>query len=163
MTFMYANQFLNQSVVQFGTLDKEEHPDVRSHIAVLDLTWRYKTGSAIRVETQGFFAKYDYKHAALDANGNKNITNNTGDWVTGLIEWTPTTNWFVVVADQYNYYNPTPNKQLHYFYGSIGYVSGPTRVSLSYGRQRQGIFCAGGVCRFVPAASGFNVSVSTSF
>ena len=163
MTLMYANQYLNQSVVQFGTLDKEEHPDVHSHIGVIDLTWRYKTGSAIRFETQGFFGKYDYKQAALDANGNKNITNNTGNWVTGLIEWTPTSNWFIVVADQYNYYNPTANKQLHYFYGSLGYVSGPTRVSVSYGRQRQGIFCAGGVCRFVPAASGFNISISTSF
>ncbi len=163
MTLMYANQFLNQSVVQFGTLDKEEHPDVHSHIVVADLTWRYKTGSAIRFETQGFFGKYDYKQAELDVNGNKNVTNNTGSWVTGLLEWTPSSHWFIVVADQYNYYNPTPSKQLHYFYGSLGYVSGPTRISLSYGRQRQGIFCAGGVCRFVPAASGFNISISTSF
>jgi hypothetical protein len=163
MTFMYANQFLNQSVVQFNTLDKEEHPDVRSNIGVIDITYRYKTGSAIRFETQGFFGKYEYKNAQFDPKGDKNITNNTGSWITELIEWTPTTNWFLIVADQYNYNNPTPNKQLHYYYGSIGYVNGPTRISISYGRQRQGIFCAGGVCRFVPAASGFNISISSSF
>ena len=163
MTVMYANQFLNQSVVQFGTVDKTEHPDVYSHIAVADITWRYKTGSALRFEGQGFFGKYDYKQATLDANGNKNTTGNTGSWATALVEWTPTSNWFIVIADQYNYDNPKENQKLHYFYGSLGYVSGPTRVSVSYGRQRQGIFCAGGVCRFVPAASGFNISVSTSF
>lgn len=162
-TLMYANQFLNQSIVQFNTPDKEEHPDITSHIGVLDVTWRYKTGSAIRFETQGFFGSYDYKEHALDDNGNKNITNNTGSWASGLIEWTPNTHWSITVADQYNYNNPLVSKRVHYYFGMIGYTNGPTRVSVSYGRQRQGIFCAGGVCRFVPASSGLNISISSSF
>lgn len=162
-TLMYANQFLNQSIVQFNTPDKEEHPDIKSHIGVLDVTWRYKTGSAIRIETQGFFGEYDYKDHALDANGNKNITNNTGSWASGLIEWTPNTHWSITIADQYNYNNPLVSKRVHYYFGMIGYTNGPTRVSVSYGRQRQGIFCAGGVCRFVPASSGLNISISSSF
>ncbi len=163
MTAMYANQFLNQSIVQFNTPDKEEHPDVSSHIGVLDITYRYKTGSAIRIETQGFFGKYDYKEHAIGANGETNITNNTGSWLSGLIEWTPSTHWSVTIADQYNYNNPVLEKRVHYYYGMIGYVNGPTRISLSYGRQRQGIFCAGGVCRFVPASSGITLSISSSF
>lgn len=162
-TLMYANQFLNQSIVQFNTPDKEEHPDIKSHIGVLDVTWRYKTGSAIRIETQGFFGDYDYKEHAIDANGNKNITSNTGSWASALIEWTPNTHWSITVADQYNYENPDATKKIHYYFGMIGYTNGPTRVSVSYGRQRQGIFCAGGVCRFVPASSGLNISISSSF
>ena len=163
MTLMYANQFLNQSIVQFNTPDKEEHPDVLSHIGVLDITYRYKTGKAIRFETQGFFGKYDYKEQAIDAHGEVNITNNTGSWVSGLIEWTPSTHWSVTIADQYNYNNPLVEKRVHYYFGMIGYTNGPTRISLSYGRQRQGIFCAGGVCRFVPASSGLTISISSSF
>jgi len=163
LTVMYANQFLNQSIVQFNTPDKEEHPDIKSHIGVIDLTWRYKTGSAIRFEAQGFFADYDYKEHAIDANGNKNITSNTGSWVSGLIEWTPTSHWSVTLADQYNYENPIESKKIHYYFGMLGYTNGPTRVSVSYGRQRQGIFCAGGVCRFVPSSSGLNISISSSF
>lgn len=162
-TLMYANQFLNQSIVQFNTPDKEEHPDVKSHIGVLDITWRYKTGSAIRFESQGYFADYDYKDHKIDKEGKKNITNNTGSWVSELIEWTPTSHWSITIADQYNYNNPVAAKRVHYYYGMIGYVSGPTRVSISYGRQRQGIFCAGGVCRFVPASSGLSISISSSF
>lgn len=162
-TLMYANQFLNQSIVQFNTPDKTEHPDVHSHIGVLDVTYRYKTGSAIRIETQGFFGSYDYKDSKFEANGEKNITNNTGSWVSGLIEWTPTTHWSITVADQYNYNNPLEIKRVHYYFGMIGYVNGPTRISVSYGRQRQGIFCAGGVCRFVPASSGLSLSISSSF
>jgi hypothetical protein len=163
MTFMYANQFLNQSIVQFNTLDKEEHPDVHSNIGVIDIIYRYKTGSAIRFESQGFFATYNYKEHKYDANGEKNITNNTGSWVSELIEWTPTTHWSITVADQYNYNNPVEAKRVHYYFGMIGYTNGPTRISVSYGRQRQGIFCAGGVCRFVPASSGLSVSISSSF
>ena len=162
-TLMYANQFLNQSVVQFNTLDKEEHPDVRSHIGVLDITYKYKSNSAIRFETQGFFGTYDYKEAKYESNGELNKKNNTGSWLSGLIEWTPTSHWSITVADQYNYNNPIESKRVHYYFGMIGYVNGPTRISLSYGRQRQGIFCAGGVCRFVPSSSGLSVSISSSF
>jgi len=162
-TLMYANQFLNQSIVQFNTPDKEEHPDITSHIGVLDVIWRYKTGSAIRFETQGFFGSYDYKEHKYDDNGEKNITNNTGSWGSALIEWTPNTHWSITVADQYNYNNPVISKRVHYYFGMIGYTNGPTRVSVSYGRQRQGIFCAGGVCRFVPASSGLSISISSSF
>jgi hypothetical protein len=164
MTIMYANQFLNQSIVQYNTLDKEEHPDVNANIGVIDITWKYKSNSAIRFETQGYFASYDYKEHANDVvTGEKNITNNTGSWVSELIEWTPTTHWSITIADQYNYNNPDVDKRVHYYFGMIGYTNGPTRISVSYGRQRQGIFCAGGVCRFVPASSGINLSISSSF
>lgn len=162
-TLMYANQFLNQSVVQFNTLDKEEHPDVSSHIGVLDITYKYKSNSAIRFETQGFFGTYDYKEAKYESNGELNKKSNTGSWLSGLIEWTPTSHWSITVADQYNYNNPIESKRVHYYFGMIGYVNGPTRISVSYGRQRQGIFCAGGVCRFVPSSSGLSVSISSSF
>jgi hypothetical protein len=163
MTFMYANQFLNQSIVQFNTLDKEEHPDVLSHIGVIDITWRYKTGKAIRFESQGFFGKYDYKEQSKNTSAETNITNNTGSWVSELIEWTPSSHWSITLADQYNYNNPVIAKRVHYYFAMIGYVNGPTRISVSYGRQRQGIFCAGGVCRFVPASSGLSISISSSF
>lgn len=162
-TVMYANQFLNQSIVQFNTEDKDEHPDVKSHIVVLDMTYRYKTGSAIRLETQGFFAEYDYHDAKFELNGERNIKSNTGSWASALIEWTPSSHWNVTVADQYNYNNPVLEKRLHYYFAMLGYTSGPTRISLSYGRQRQGIFCAGGVCRFVPASNGLSISISSSF
>lgn len=145
-TLMYSTQFINQAQVQHGTISKEEFPDVNSHIVVSDVTWRYKTGKAIRFEAQTFQSK----------DWNKS-------WVTGLIEWTPNTHWFVIAADQVNYNNPDVTKRVHYYYGSIVHVTGPTRISLSYGRQRAGIFCAGGVCRFVPSANALSISISTSF
>jgi hypothetical protein len=34
---------------------------------------------------------------------------------------------------------------------------------LAYGRQREGLLCVGGVCRQVPAASGFMLTITSSF
>ncbi|MCT4623955.1 MAG: DUF6029 family protein, partial [Schleiferiaceae bacterium] len=41
--------------------------------------------------------------------------------------------------------------------------NGPTRVQLGYGRQPSGIFCVGGVCRFVPASNGLQMSITSNF
>jgi hypothetical protein len=162
LTLMYANQFINQSIVQFNTPDRSEHPDVYSNIFVADFTYRYKTGSAIRTETQLFLGEYK-KDETVHLSEAEEALGNTGSWVTETIEWTPTSKWFFVLMDQFNYSNPLDYKKLHYYYAGITHVSGPTRIMLSYGRQRQGIFCAGGVCRLVPAFTGFQLSISTSF
>ena len=161
-TFMYANQYINQSVVQFGTTGKSDHPDVYSDIFVVDVTYKYKSGAAIRSESQFFLGTYrkgDETHLTEE----EKIAGVTGSWVTQSFEWTPNSKWFIVLMDQYNYENPLDYKKLHYYYGGVTYVTGPTRIMMSYGRQRQGIFCAGGVCRVVPAFTGFQLSISTSF
>lgn len=145
LTLLYANQFYNKNMVQFGA-PNAGYANIESNIGVVDLTYKYKSGSAIRFEFQGLFTEQD-----------------KGSWGTGLIEWTPNGNVFVAVLDQYNYGNSDPNLRLHYFLGSAGYNSGPHRISISYGKQRAGIFCVGGVCRNVPASNGLAISISSSF
>lgn len=148
-TFMYANQFYNKNIVQFGS-PNAGYKNIEANIGVIDITYKYKSNSAIRFETQCL------------VKDNKD-TLNLGSWVTGMIEWTPNTHWFVAVLDQYNYGNPVENLKLHYFLVSAGYTSGPHRISMSYGKQRAGIFCVGGVCRNVPASNGFAISITSSF
>ncbi|MEJ6490989.1 MAG: DUF6029 family protein, partial [Flavobacteriales bacterium] len=46
---------------------------------------------------------------------------------------------------------------------TFGYVREATRITLSYGRQRAGLFCVGGVCRFVPANNGLTLNFTQSF
>jgi hypothetical protein len=67
------------------------------------------------------------------------------------------------VLDQYNYGNPESQLKLHYFLVTAGYTKGPHRISMSYGKQRAGIFCVGGVCRNVPASNGIAISITSSF
>ncbi len=148
-TFMYSNQFNNINIVQHNT-PKGPYKNALSNIEVLDLTYKYKSNSAIRLELQGM-------------QRDNSDTLNLGSWVVGLIEWTPTTHIFLAAIDQYNYGNPVESLKLHYVYFSAGYTSGPHRISLSYGKQRAGIFCVGGVCRTVPASNGFAISITSSF
>ena len=86
-----------------------------------------------------------------------------GDWATVVAEYTWSPHWFVSVIDQYNFGNPDEAKRVHYLYGSAGYINGPHRLSVGYGKRREGIFCVGGVCRSVPASNGFEVTFTSSF
>lgn len=154
-TFMYCNQFYNRNIVQFGA-ENAGYSNVKSHIAVIDIAYKYATSKTIRLETQGLFAE------------NKNMITNSnlvarGNWATMLIEWSPSSNWFFAVYDQYNYGNPSKNLQIHYYLGTFGYNNGPHRISVSYGKQSAGIFCVGGVCRTVPASNGITLSITSSF
>jgi hypothetical protein len=148
-TFMYSRQFNNVNITQHNT-PGGEYKNVKSHIAIADVTWKYKSNSALRIEGQWMLR--DNKDSL-----------NLGSWAVGMVEWTPNTHVFVAVLDQYNYGNPVENLKLHYFLISAGYTSGPHRISLSYGKQRQGIFCVGGVCRVVPASNGVAISITSSF
>lgn len=148
-TFMYANQFYNKNIVQFGS-PNAGYNNIISNIGVVDLTYKYKSNSAIRFETQCLFR-------------DNSDTLNLGSWATAMVEWTPNTHFFVAVLDQYNYGNPVDKLKLHYFLVSAGYTSGPHRISMSYGKQRAGIFCVGGVCRNVPASNGIAISITSSF
>ena len=94
-----------------------------------------------------------------------------GDWVTLLVEYTINKNWFVSAMNQYNFGNGNLSKikegkkasPIHHPYLTVGYVRGATRLTASYGRQRAGLFCVGGVCRPVPASNGLTLSFTQSF
>ena len=86
-----------------------------------------------------------------------------GDWATIVAEYTWSPHWFASVIDQYNFGNPDEAKRVHYIYGSAGYISGSHRLSIGYGKRREGIFCIGGVCRAVPASNGLEVTFTSSF
>ena len=83
-----------------------------------------------------------------------------GNWVGFVVEYS-FPSWFIAAMDQYNYGNS--NEKIHYYYFSVGYKHKATRVQLSYGRQREGIVCLGGICRTVPASNGFMLNLTHSF
>ena len=67
------------------------------------------------------------------------------------------------VLDAWNYGNKTKEKQIHYYNVSTSFVYKTSKFSLSFGKQKEGILCVGGVCRAVPASYGCNLSIVTSF
>lgn len=119
---------------------------ISSHIGVIEVGYKINPKHSIRAEFQALFTEKD-----------------KGDWATAVIEYTISPNWFFSVMDQYNYGNKNEAQQLHYVIGSFGYIRDATRFMVSYGRQRAGLFCVGGVCRFVPASNGLTLSFTQSF
>ena len=83
------------------------------------------------------------------------------NWLMGLIEYRISPHWFWSIQDLYNYGHPTENP--HYYSISTGYNKGASRLSITYGKQRAGLFCVGGVCREVPASNGISISLTNSF
>lgn len=119
---------------------------VYANVGVIDVLYKVKPKHAIRVELQHLYTK-----------------NDLGSWATGVIEYTFSPHWFVAFMNQYNYGNDHEEDRLHYPIGTFGYTKGANRFMFSYGRQRAGIFCVGGVCRNVPASNGFTLTITSSF
>jgi len=141
-TFTYMNLFYNQNVIE-GYLDKE---NVKAHIFVADMTLRLERRRSLRWEVQHLSTAQD-----------------NGNWAMLLLEYNISPNWFFAVSDQYNYGNDDSDRQLHYYTINMGYNKNANRFALGWGRQREGIVCIGGVCRVVPASTGFTLSVTSSF
>ncbi len=140
----YANIKYNIDVVQ-GLVGKGT---VNTHLAVADLTYNISDKYSVRTELQNMSVE-------------KNM--DRGSWAAVLVELSVAPKLFFTVVDQYNYGNEHHELRLHYLMGQVTYVKNANRFALSYGRQREGILCVGGVCRNVPAANGFTLSVSSSF
>ncbi|HRE96720.1 MAG TPA: DUF6029 family protein, partial [Flavobacteriales bacterium] len=82
---------------------------------------------------------------------------------TVLVEYTRSPHWFIGALSQYNYGNEVEAQRVNYPYLTVGYIQNSTRITMGYGKQREGLFCVGGVCRAVPASNGFTLSITSSF
>ena len=128
---------------------------VKSNIAILDITYRLSEDYALKMDLEHLWATQDSVLKTADfVNGN---------WIMALFELTISPHYYISFSDEFNYGNKFEDHQVHYYMGSFTYVTGGTRMQMSYGRQRSGIICVGGVCRFVPASNGLYFTVSTTF
>lgn len=145
----YYNIKINNDVAK---ISNDSKGIIHAHIGVLELAYKINAKHAIRVEVQGLIVeKEDGK------------IKDKGNWATGLIEYSISPSWFFSFMNQYNYGNPVSSKRVNYPIFTCGFIKESTRLTASYGRQRAGLFCVGGVCRFVPASNGLTLSFTQSF
>ena len=69
----------------------------------------------------------------------------------------------IYFSDLYNYQNPEKDKKIHYYNAGGSYSKGINRYTVNYGRQRGGLVCTGGICRYVPESTGLSFGITTSF
>jgi hypothetical protein len=113
-----------------------------SNIIVADLLYKFTDLFSTRLELQYLITHEDQK-----------------DWMGALVEVSFAPHWSIYVSDMYNH----GMSKVHYYNGGVSYVKSRTRLSLGYGRYRSGYICSGGVCRPIPAYTGANFSITTSF
>lgn len=154
----YYNIIMNNDV---SKVTGDAHGLIESHIGVAEFGLKFNKKHSMRIELQGMFVnKTDHVKSTGET---EKVINDKGNWATLLIEYNISPNWFFSIMDQFNYGNPVKANKLHYIYASTGYIKDATRITVGYGRQREGLFCVGGVCRFVPASNGLTLSVTHSF
>ncbi|GBD04758.1 hypothetical protein HRbin20_00327 [bacterium HR20] len=113
-----------------------------------------------------FVLESQYKlsaHSAIRTElSHMSVRGDMGNWAFALLEYTPISNVYLTVFDEWNYGNPEPEKRYHYPSITLTYVTGGTRLAFGYAKQRAGILCVGGVCRLVPASNGFSLNLSST-
>ena len=83
----------------------------------------------------------------------------TRDWMAGLLELGIAPHWSVQVSDMYNH----GDTREHYYSAGASFSAGSFKVALSYGHQRAGFVCSGGVCRWQPEYTGGLFRLNYSF
>lgn len=117
--------------------------DIKANIGVIDVTRRFAKGKSLRAEVQHLWTDQD-----------------RGNWAAGVIEYNFNSTFGIYVTDSYNYGS---DEKPHYYNVGGSYSKGNTRFSLNYGRQRGGLLCVGGVCRYVPENTGLSASLLVNF
>lgn len=137
----YDYEYYDKTIIQ-----NEYAPNIISNVGVLDGYYSISSAHTLHMELQGLQTQQDQ-----------------GNWAFGLVEYNFGPDWFLGVLDEYNYGNTIPDMRIHYFTVTGGYTHNALRITVGYGKQRAGILCIGGVCREIPAADGFTLSITNSF
>ena len=112
------------------------------NVFVIDAQYKFSSSFSMRTEMQYLYSEELNK-----------------DWMAGLLELNFAPHWSVYMSDMYNH----GDTKVHYYSGGVSYSNSNMRVAGSYGRNREGMVCSGGVCRWQPAYTGGNVQLSLFF
>ena len=138
--FLYINQYYNKRLVE------ETLGEIKSNIFVLESTYKINQNKSLRLELQ---------HLSTE--------NDTKNWSAVALEFNLSSAVSLYISDMYNYQNPSNDKKIHYYNVGGSYNKGINRFAINYGRQRGGLVCNGGICRYVPESTGFSFTITTSF
>jgi len=139
LTAMYLFQRYNKTAIEGlgGTIN--------AHIGVVEGRMRCSDKVALRAEVQYLATKQD-----------------KGDWLYWLAEASVLPHLTVSASDEYNIGNPDGDRKHYYMFNVTGRYRN-NRLTLGYGRTREGLIGSGGICRFVPATRGFRIAYSYTF
>lgn len=137
----YQDVIVDKGISEGGILGVQG--DIRAQIVALEGVRRFGGGKALTMQLQHLWTADDDKN-----------------WAAASAEYNFNPFFAVYALDAWNYGG---EKELHFYNFGGSYSKGNTRFALSYGRQRGGLICVGGVCREVPKSTGFTANLVVTF
>lgn len=137
-----------KTIFSFVSLNMENNVFVadnepqKANIIVIDAQYKINSGNTLRAELQHLFAEKEAKN-----------------WYGFNAEYSFAPYWSFFVSDMVNY----AGENIHYASGGVRVNIKSTTFQLSYGRNREGYKCSGGICRWMPAYSGLGFSLTSNF
>jgi hypothetical protein len=135
-TLSFQNLFYN------GALQVASQSNVISNIISGGVLYKFKPNKSVRLKLEHLSNSY-----------------NQDNWAAAITEISFMRPFAIFASDLYNY----GKTKIHYYNIGCSLTQKSTRFSFGFGRQRAGLFCVGGICRFIPASYGFTASLTTSF
>lgn len=135
------HQVWNQQVYE----GKPNAPLVKTYTPYLDFIKQISERKSIRFDLE-------YMHNKQDQ----------GSWTNILLEYNIAPSWIFTLSDMYNI-KPVKGKAYNYYTAGGTYIHQANRFSMNWVRQRAGIVCTGGICRYEPAFNGLRFNVETRF
>jgi hypothetical protein len=120
--------------------------EVAANTAIIDNVLKVGKRNSIKLEIQHQWANGEMKN-----------------WAASQLEFNLKEQWSFFAIDLYNYGNEDASKRTHFYNLGAVFKKDAIRVQTSYGRQRGGLVCVGGICRFVPQSAGLNLALNVSF
>lgn len=148
---MYITQYYNDQYIRGVSFENV----VKTNILFAEGVYTFSGGRALTIGAEHMWAD-----------------NDRGNWASLSVEYNHNMNWSIFVMDMYNYGYEHETEliageidpfKIHFYNTGVTYRKNSSRFSLGYGRQRGGLVCAGGVCRFVPASTGVSFTITTTF
>jgi Family of unknown function (DUF6029) len=138
--FSYINQYYNKKLIE------ETSGLVKTNILAGEITQKFGGSKSIRFMAEHMWADSDKKN-----------------WLASTLELNLNSKLSFFATDMNNYGNDKPESRINYYNFGAAFRKNSTRIALNYGRQRGGLVCVGGVCRFVPESTGLALSLNTTF
>lgn len=137
--FSYINQYYNSDYLN-------THGHIYTNIAGADVVYKFGKQKSVHLQAEHMWVNADRKN-----------------WASLLAEFNLSSKYTIYASDMYNYGNDLDYNRTHYFTIGNAFRYKSLRAAVAYGRQREGLICVGGVCRWVPASSGVSLNVNFAF
>lgn len=151
--FEYNYQEFNQFYI-YQTRDKPKGEFLTySNSLLSDILMRFNRFHALKIELGYLFSE---NGLSKEIKGEKKYQNK---WFSSLVEYLHSSGISIYFADQYN----LDAEKEHYLNSGIVYNYSKLRLALSYGKNREGYTCVGGVCKYLPESNAMSLSLSYKF